>query len=102
MAAFATADICDENGELLENGDLRILYPVFKIYGSSQAFFGQTVTLKAFEENLLVKELLKTGGDGKVLVMDGGGSMRRAMIGGEADALGQKYGLVWYLGQWLC
>ncbi|XXG72300.1 hypothetical protein AAC387_Pa07g1432 [Persea americana] len=79
MAAFATADLCHENEELLESGDLRVLHPVFKTYGRSPVFFGQTVTIKVFEENLLVKELMKAGGDGRVLVIDGGGSMRRAI-----------------------
>ncbi|XXG72299.1 hypothetical protein AAC387_Pa07g1431 [Persea americana] len=50
------------------------------------------LTRKAFEENRLVKELLKTGGDGKVLVMDGGGSMRRAMIVGKLTHLAQNMG----------
>ncbi|KAJ8629581.1 hypothetical protein MRB53_022904 [Persea americana] len=82
MAAFATADLCHENEELLESGDLRVLHPVFKTYGRSPVFFGQIVTIKVFEENLLVKELMKAGGDGRVLVIDGGGSMRRAMVWG--------------------
>ncbi|KAJ8629582.1 hypothetical protein MRB53_022905 [Persea americana] len=92
MAAFATADICDANEQLLESGDLRILHPVFKIYDRSQAFFGLIVTIKVFEENLLVKGLLETGGEGRVLVIDGGGSMRRGMVRGYLVQLAQNMG----------
>ncbi|RWR84776.1 putative 4-hydroxy-4-methyl-2-oxoglutarate aldolase 3 [Cinnamomum micranthum f. kanehirae] len=92
MAAFATADICDANERLLESGDLRILHPVFKIYGRSQAFFGPIVTIKVFEENLLVKELLEAGGEGRVLMIDGGGSMRRGMVGGYLAQLAKNMG----------
>ncbi|RWR85989.1 putative 4-hydroxy-4-methyl-2-oxoglutarate aldolase 3 isoform X1 [Cinnamomum micranthum f. kanehirae] len=78
MAALATTEVCDANTGLLASGDLRVLHPGFKIYGRSWAFFGPIVTLKVFEDNVLVRELLETRGDEKVLVIDGGGSMRCA------------------------
>ncbi|XXG72302.1 hypothetical protein AAC387_Pa07g1433 [Persea americana] len=65
MAAFATADICDANEQLLESGDL---------------------------QNLLVKGLLETGWEGRVLVIDGGGSMRRGMVEGYLAQLAQNMG----------
>ncbi|KAF2614567.1 hypothetical protein F2Q70_00007938, partial [Brassica cretica] len=53
MAAFATAEACDSNAELISNGDLRALHPVFKIYGQRRCFSGPIVTLKVFEDNVL-------------------------------------------------
>ncbi|KAF9598010.1 hypothetical protein IFM89_023582 [Coptis chinensis] len=92
MAALATAEVCDSNAPLLLNGDLRVLQPIFQIYGQSRAFFGPIVTLKVFEDNVLVRELLETRGEGRVLVIDGGGSMRCALVGGNLGQLAQTMG----------
>ncbi|KAK6947165.1 Ribonuclease E inhibitor RraA/RraA-like protein [Dillenia turbinata] len=92
MAALTTAEVCDSNIKLLEDGDLRVLHPVFKIYGQSRAFSGPIVTLKIFEDNVLVRELLETKGEGRVLVIDGGGSMRCALVGGNLAQLAQNMG----------
>lgn len=100
-AALATTDICDAYPGLLESGDLRILYPVFKIYGRSQAFSGPIATLKVFEDNTLIKELIETRGDGRVLVIDGGGSMKCALMGGETSCDSAEKWLVWYPDKWL-
>ncbi|RWR81373.1 putative 4-hydroxy-4-methyl-2-oxoglutarate aldolase 3 [Cinnamomum micranthum f. kanehirae] len=81
--ALATAEVCDATTRLLASGDLRVPHPSFKIYGRSWALFGPIVTLKIFEDNVLVRELLETRGDGRVLVIDGGGSMRCAFVGGD-------------------
>ncbi|MBA0819202.1 hypothetical protein Gohar_022007 [Gossypium harknessii] len=82
-AAIATADVCDSNAALLVNGDLRALDPIFKIYGRRLAFSGPIVTVKVFEDNVLVRQLLETEGNGRVLVIDGGGSTRCALVGGN-------------------
>ncbi|GMI64600.1 hypothetical protein HRI_000129300 [Hibiscus trionum] len=82
-AAIATADVCDSNAALLANGDLRALDPIFKIYGQRLAFSGPIVTIKVFEDNVLVRQLLESKGDGRVLVIDGGGSTRCALVGGN-------------------
>ncbi|XP_050235572.1 putative 4-hydroxy-4-methyl-2-oxoglutarate aldolase 3 [Mercurialis annua] len=92
MAALATAEVCDSNAALLASGDLRALQPMFKIYGQSRAFSGSIVTLKVFEDNVLVRELLETRGEGRVLVIDGGGSMRCALVGGNLGQLAQNKG----------
>ncbi|XP_015580896.2 putative 4-hydroxy-4-methyl-2-oxoglutarate aldolase 3 [Ricinus communis] len=92
MAAVATAEACDSNAALSASGDLRALQPVFKIYGQSRAFSGPIVTLKVFEDNVLVRELLETRGEGRVLVIDGGGSMRCALVGGNLGQLAQNMG----------
>ncbi|KAF9592842.1 hypothetical protein IFM89_017807 [Coptis chinensis] len=92
MAALATAEVCDSNAPLLLNGDLRALQPIFQVYGQSRAFFGPIVTLKVFEDNVLVREFLETRGEGRVLVIDGGGSMRSAVLGGNLVQLAQTMG----------
>ncbi|GAB4845865.1 hypothetical protein Ancab_024869 [Ancistrocladus abbreviatus] len=92
MAAMATAELCDSNVTLLANGDLRVLHPIFQIYGQRHVFSGPIVTLKVFEDNVLLKELLETKGEGKVLVVDGAGSMRCALVGGNLGQLAQNMG----------
>jgi RraA family protein len=92
MASLLTAEICDTNAAHISSGDLRILHPVFQMYGQSQAFSGPVVTVKVFEDNVLVRELLETKGEGRVLVIDGGGSMRCALVGGNLVQLAQNMG----------
>ncbi|KAD7480093.1 hypothetical protein E3N88_03229 [Mikania micrantha] len=92
MSSFATAEVCDSHASHLANGDLRALEPVFKIYGQCRAFSGPVVTLKVFEDNVLVRDHLETKGEGRVLVIDGGGSMRCALVGGNLGQLAQNNG----------
>ena len=79
---FVTCDLLDDNPEK----DLQVVTPsldgkFFKSYGARKTFGGQVVTVKCFEDNSRVKELLATDGTGKVLVVDGGASMRCALMG---------------------
>lgn len=79
---FVTCDLLDDHPELA----IQVLIPsmdgkFFKSYGARQSFAGQIVTVKCFEDNSRVKELLATDGTGKVLVVDGGASMRCALMG---------------------
>lgn len=92
MASITTAEACDSNTALLESGDLRCLQPIFQIYGQRRTFSGPIVTLKVFEDNVLVREFLETRGEGRVLVVDGGGSMRCALLGGNLGQLAQNMG----------
>ncbi|KAF5207178.1 Regulator of ribonuclease activity a [Thalictrum thalictroides] len=92
MAALATAEVCDSNVAHITNGDLRVLHPSFQIYGQCRAFSGPIVTLKVFEDNVLVREILETKGEGRVLVIDGGGSMRCALVGGNIAQLAHTNG----------
>ncbi|CAN1354020.1 Putative 4-hydroxy-4-methyl-2-oxoglutarate aldolase 3 [Linum perenne] len=87
MEGVAIADACDANEDLLASGE-----PIFKIYGQSNAFSGPIVTLKLFEDNVLVREMLETKGEGRVLVVDGAGSMRCALVGGNLGQLAQNMG----------
>ena len=75
-------ELCDRYPD-----DVRILEPMLGNFGGRERFFGQIVTIKAFEDNSLVREQVAQPGDGRVLVVDGGGSMRRAMLG---DMLAEK------------
>lgn len=59
----------------------RVADPVFRDFGARTKFSGTAVTVKCFEDNSKVKELLATPGAGKVLVVDAGGSLRGSMIG---------------------
>ncbi|CAA6659813.1 unnamed protein product [Spirodela intermedia] len=90
--AFATAEACDINSHLIQNGELRALQPIFQIYGRRQVFSGQIVTLKVFEDNVLVREFLEERGNGRVLVVDGGGSLRCAILGGNPVQQAQNNG----------
>lgn len=79
---FVTCDLLDDHPEM----DLQVVIPsldgkFFQSYGARKSFGGQVVTVKCFEDNSRVKELLATDGTGKVLVVDGGASMRCALMG---------------------
>ena len=75
-------ELCDRYPE-----DVRILEPMLGNFGGRERFFGQIVTIKAVEDNSLVREQVAEPGEARVLVVDGGGSMRRAMLG---DMLAEK------------
>uniref|UniRef100_A0A0D9VLD5 4-hydroxy-4-methyl-2-oxoglutarate aldolase n=1 Tax=Leersia perrieri TaxID=77586 RepID=A0A0D9VLD5_9ORYZ len=89
---LATAEVCDANAQSITNGELRALHPIFKIYGRRPVFAGPIATVKIFEDNVLVRELLQEKGHGRVLVIDGGGSMRCALLGGNLAQLAQNNG----------
>jgi len=75
-------ELCDQFPE-----QVQVVEPMFGNFGGRETFGGEIVTLKAFEDNSLVREQVALPGEGKVLVVDGGGSMRRAMLG---DMLAEK------------
>lgn len=89
---FSTADLCDQHEELIRAGHLRVVAPMFRSYGSRPAFAGRIATLKLFEDNSFVRKALEQPGEGRVLVIDGGGSLRRAVVGDQLAALGVKNG----------
>lgn len=74
---FVTCDLCDENAEIVSV----VTGLNWFSYGGRERFGGEIVTVKCFEDNSRVKEHLATDGRGKVLVVDGGGSLRHALIG---------------------
>ena len=67
---FKTADLLDDN----EDKPLQVVQPGFNNYGGRSKFAGEIVTIKIYEDNSLVRELVAEDGKGKVLVVDGGGS----------------------------
>lgn len=79
---FSTCDLCDLH-KADDSGAFRVLPPGMVSLGGRQAFAGAVSTVKCFEDNTLVKAALDTPGDGRVLVVDGGGSLRRALVGGN-------------------
>lgn len=87
-----TTDLCDGHEELLNEGRLRVLQPLLHRYGGAPAFHGRIATLKLFEDNGLVRKALEIAGDGRVLVIDGGGSLRRALVGDQLAALAASNG----------
>lgn len=89
---FSTCDLCDANENLIAEGALAVLPPVFRSLGKRAAFAGQAATLKVFEDNVLVRTALETPGNGRVLVVDGGGSLRCALVGGNLGVLAEKNG----------
>ena len=86
-----TCNLCDRfKGDT--SGDFRVLPPVFREFGGRAAFSGTAVTVKCFEDNTSVKALLEGPGEGRVLVVDGAGSLRRALVGGNIGAAAARNG----------
>jgi regulator of ribonuclease activity A len=78
MSTPKTADLCDR----FEN-ELQVAEEFFGDYGGRTTFGGKIETIRAFEDNSLVRAAVAEPGEGRVLVIDGGGSTRRAMLGGN-------------------
>ena len=91
LMKFATCDLCDAHKNDA-TGSFRVLPPVFKNYGGQQKFCGEVVTIKCFEDNSFVKAAVDSAGQGCVLVVDGGASLRRALLGGNLGAAAAKNG----------
>jgi len=83
MNNFNTADLCDDHS-------LIIAKPIFKSYGSRTHCFGKIKTVEAIEDNSYVKKLLQEDGSGYVMVVDGRGSEKCALVGDNLAALGAK------------
>ena len=88
-ANFATCDFCDAHRD---GETLRVLPPVFRDFGARPRFCGPVSTVKCFEDNSLVKAAVDSPGEGRVLVVDGGGSLRRALLGGNLAAAAARNG----------
>ncbi|MEV4013747.1 ribonuclease E activity regulator RraA [Nonomuraea angiospora] len=71
-----TADLYDERGDQLGSCDLQL-----RQYGGRRAFSGAVVTVRCHEDNVLLKSVLSEPGEGRVLVVDGGGSLHAALMG---------------------
>jgi len=91
---FSTCDLCDAHKARYGDSDdaLRVLPPVFHDYGGVTTFCGPVVTVRCYEDNSPVKAAVESPGHGRVLVVDGGGSLRRALLGGLLGAAAAKSG----------
>jgi regulator of ribonuclease activity A len=85
--SFATADLVDAHSDVVQSCEAQ-----FRQYGGRVRFHGPIRTIKATEDNALVKQTLATAGDGAVLVIDGGASLRSALVGDLIAASAQKNG----------
>ena len=74
--SYSVPDICDDFIE-----ELTVLEPLFSDFGGKSRFSGEIVTIKCFEDNSLVRDAVGSEGRGRVLVVDGGGSLRHALLG---------------------
>jgi regulator of ribonuclease activity A len=91
---YVLPDLCDEYPELI-----RVVGPGFRNYGGKPSFGGEIVTIKCHEDNSLVARQVEEPGQGKVLVVDGGGSMRCGLLGdnlAEAAAINGWEGVIVY------
>jgi regulator of ribonuclease activity A len=70
--------------------DVKAADSIFKDYGGQKQFHGEIITIKLFEDNSLVRKILEENGQGKVLVVDGGGSKRCALLGDQLGELAVK------------
>ncbi|MDO6426174.1 ribonuclease E activity regulator RraA [Thalassotalea sp. 1_MG-2023] len=89
---YNTSELCNLYADVID-----VVEPLFCNYGGRSSFGGQVVTVKCFETNGLISQMVETDGTGKVLVIDGGGSTRRALIDGyiaEAAAKNNWEGIV--------
>ena len=87
-----TADLCDAHESSISVAD-----PLFQDFGGIESFHGKITTVRCFEDNSLIREALKSPGASQVLVVNGGGSMRRALVGdllAQAGAENQWAGIV--------
>ncbi len=74
---FTTAQLCDNHAH---EAHFQIAEPLFKTYGAKATFSGQITTVKTFEDDSLIQQILTENGDNRVLVIDGGGSHRCALV----------------------
>jgi regulator of ribonuclease activity A len=85
--SYSVPDICDDFID-----EVLVLDPQFHDFGGRRKFGGEIVTIRCFEDNSLVGESVRQPGRGRVIVVDGGGSMRRALLGDQLAAAAAENG----------
>ena len=85
---YNTSQLCDTYADLID-----VIDPIFSNYGGRNSFGGKVVTIKCFEGTGLIQKIIASDGIGKVLVIDGGGSTRRALI--DINIANSWYYLLW-------
>jgi regulator of ribonuclease activity A len=91
MDPFSTCDLCDAH-QPDHSGAFRVLPPVFRDFGGRDRFSGPVATLRCLEDNSSVRSAVAQPGLGRVLVVDGGGSLRRALVGGKLAGIAAANG----------
>ncbi len=86
---YSVPDICDEFPE-----EISVLEPLFSNFGGKQGFSGEIITIKCVEDNSLVRDAVRTEGRGRVIVVDGGGSLGRALFGDMLASKAEENGIV--------
>jgi len=86
MSEFMTADLCDEHT------NIEIAEPIFNLYGEKKKFMGKIRTVIAIEDNSYVKELVNTKVDGDVMVVEGKGSTKCALLGDNLAKIASENG----------
>ena len=89
--SWTTPDLCDQFP------DVQVAEPVFRSFGGQSRFAGPAVTVKCLNDNSRVRELAATPGEGQVIVVDGGGSLRRALLGDQIAANAVTHGWAGFL-----
>lgn len=84
---FTTADLCDAFAPVVQ-----LAQPSFRDFGAIIRFAGPVETVRVSDDNTLVRQSLETPGQGRVLVVDGGGSLRCALVGGRLAAMAHANG----------
>lgn len=85
---FSTADLCDEF-----SGEIQVIGSEFKSYGKNNSFSGPICTVKVFEDNILISQTLENAPVGSVLVVDGGGSKKCALMGDRLAGIAEDRNL---------
>ena len=93
MTSISTCDLCDAHKHD-SSGAFRVLPPAFMAFGRRAAFAGLVSTVKCHEDNTSVKTAVELPGNGRVLVIDGGGSLRHALVGGNLATSAARNGWV--------
>ncbi len=88
---WTTPDLCDAHP------DVQVAEPLFRGFGGRVAFHGPIATVRCHEDNSRVRELAGTPGQGRVMVIDGGGSLRRALLGDQIAASATRNGWAGFL-----
>lgn len=82
---YNTSALCD-----IYLDQVDVVEPMFSNFGGCASFAGQITTIKCYEDNGLIRETLEQDGLGRILLIDGGGSLRRALIDAELAALAEE------------
>ncbi|WP_417870559.1 ribonuclease E activity regulator RraA [Vibrio furnissii] len=82
---YNTSALCD-----IYLDQVDVVEPMFSNFGGCASFAGQVTTIKCFEDNGLIRETLEQDGLGRVLLIDGGGSLRRALVDAELAAIAEE------------